>query len=352
MTLKHKLAIFLALLCLVLVGIVALIIPSFSKKEKNQFFMKDLLKYKYKKVERKDYYCPLCGMKVENEVRKRVLSIKVENSSRARPQSGLDKACLVYEFLTEGGITRFNAFYLCEEAEKVGPVRSARFPDLVLLKQYSALFAHCGGSAPVLRVLRGRNGYLDLDQMRYASAYWRVSSRRRPHNLYTSTYKLRELAAKLGYENEGVFPSPFSFKKDTPLTTPNVTYVDIPFSYGSDTRFLYNSEKNKYFRYIKGSPHIDAESGKQLWAKNVVILFTSMQPTGLRDSRGARVYDFKLTGSGKAWFFLDGGFIKGKWEADKSSPPQFFDEEGKKIKFNRGPMWIEVVTTRIKPVVK
>jgi len=352
LTLKHKLVIFLALLCLVLIGLVALIIPSFSKKEKNPFSMKDLLKYRYKKVEKKDYYCPLCGMKVESEVRKRALSIKVENSSKARPQSGLDKACIVYEFLTEGGITRFNAFYLCEEAEKVGPVRSARFPDLVLLKQYNALFAHCGGSAPVLRVLRGKNGYLDLDQMRYESAYWRVSSRRRPHNLYTSTYKLRELATKLGYENEEVFPSPFSFKKDTPLTTPTITYIDVPFSPWSDARFIYSSKENKYFRYIGRKPHIDAESGKQLWAKNVVILFTFMQPTGLRDSRGSRVVDFKLTGSGEAWFFIDGSFIKGKWEADESRPPQFFDGEGKEIKFNRGPIWIEVVPTRIKPVVK
>ncbi len=352
MTLKHKLVIFLALICLVLISLVVLIIPSFSRKERNPLFMKDLLKYRYKKIEKKDYYCPLCGMKVERKVRRRVLSIKVENSSKARPQSGLDKACIIYEFLTEGGITRFNAFYLCKEAEKVGPVRSARFPDLVLLKQYNALFAHCGGSAPVLRVLRGKKGYLDLDQMRYESAYWRVSSRRRPHNLYTSTYKLRELATQLGYENEEVFPSSFSFKKDTPLTTPTVTYIDVPFSPWSDARFIYSSKENIYFRYIGRKPHIEAETGKQLWAKNVVILFTFMQPTGLSDSRGSRVVDFKLTGSGEAWFFIDGNFIKGKWEADESRPPQFFDGEGKKIRFNRGSIWIEVVPTRIKPVVK
>jgi len=352
LSLKHKLVIFLVLFCLVLIGFVALIIPSFSRKERNPSSTRDLLKYKYRKTEKRDYYCPLCGMRVESEVKKKVLSIKVENSSKARPQSGLDKACIVYEFLTEGGITRFNAFYLCKEAEKVGPVRSARFPDLVLLKQYNALFAHCGGSTSVLRILRGRNGYLDLDQMLYASAYWRVSSRRRPHNLYTSTYKLRELAAKLGYEKGEVFPSPFSFKEDTPLATPTVTSIDVPFSPWSDARFIYSSKENKYFRYIGKKPHIDAESGKQLWAKNVVILFTFMQPTGLRDSRGARVYDFKLTGSGKAWFFIDGGFIKGKWKAGKNKPPQFFDEEGKKIKFNRGPIWIEVVPTRITPVVK
>jgi hypothetical protein len=337
---------------LVLIALAIFIISSFSKKGKNLFCGKDLLRYKYKKVEKKNYYCPLCDVKVNEEVKKRVLSVKIENSPKARPQSGLDKACVVYEFLTEGGITRFNAFYLCEEASKVGPVRSARFPDLILLKQYSALFAHCGGSAPVLKSLRSGKGYLDLDQMRYESAYWRVSSRRRPHNLYTSTYKLRELAGKLGYEKEESFAPLFSFKEDNPLTTPTVTYISIPYSPWSNARFVYDSKENRYLRYIGKKPHLDAESGKQLWAKNVIVFFTTMRATGFRDSHGSRVVDFKLTGEGEAWFFIDGGFVKGKWEGDESKPPRFFDEGGNEIKFNRGSIWIEVVPTRIKPVVK
>ncbi|MDP7421928.1 MAG: DUF3048 domain-containing protein, partial [bacterium] len=41
----------------------------------------------------------------------RPISVMVENHAKARPQTGLDKADIVYEVLVEGGITRFMAVY-------------------------------------------------------------------------------------------------------------------------------------------------------------------------------------------------------------------------------------------------
>src|SRR6185312_8758095 len=54
------------------------------------------------------------------------LAVMVENSPDARPQVGLDKADIVYEALAEGGISRFLALYLTQDAEAIGPVRSTR----------------------------------------------------------------------------------------------------------------------------------------------------------------------------------------------------------------------------------
>src|SRR5690348_14900013 len=39
------------------------------------------------------------------------LSVKIENTPEARPQSGLDVADVVYEEVVEGGITRFWAIF-------------------------------------------------------------------------------------------------------------------------------------------------------------------------------------------------------------------------------------------------
>ncbi len=340
---------------LLLVAVLALSLTACSKKKEEVETLKKPVKKekKIKKKAKKKYYCPLCGEEVEQVPKRRVLVVKVENSPAARPQTGLDEACLVYEFLTEGGITRFNAFYLCKDAEEVGPVRSARFPDLTLLKQYDALFAHCGGSVPVLQIIRRRSsGYYDLDQMIHDGPYWRVRSKRKPHNLYTSTLKLRELAQKLGYEGEKFSNPIFAFKKDRPLTTPTATSIDIPFSRWCDSKFVYDAQKNRYLRYIGSTPHKDAKSGEQLWAKNVIIIFTTMSWTNVRDARGTRSPDFKLTGEGEAWFFFDGNWVKGKWKAGASSPPTFFDSQGLAVQFNRGPIWIEVVPPSIRPVIK
>ena len=50
------------------------------------------------------------------------LMIQVENLSAARPQSGLNQAEVVYEYQTEGGISRFSAFYFHLPSGQVGPV--------------------------------------------------------------------------------------------------------------------------------------------------------------------------------------------------------------------------------------
>ncbi|MDI5790611.1 DUF3048 domain-containing protein [Bacillus licheniformis] len=57
-----------------------------------------------------------------------------EQSFKARPQSGLSKADIVIEALSEGPITRLLAIYQSDMPEAVGPVRSAReyFIDLAL----------------------------------------------------------------------------------------------------------------------------------------------------------------------------------------------------------------------------
>jgi hypothetical protein len=57
--------------------------------------------------------CPLTGrLAPRGQVPSRsVLAVKVENLPEARPQSGLDRADIIYEEPVEGGITRFIALF-------------------------------------------------------------------------------------------------------------------------------------------------------------------------------------------------------------------------------------------------
>src|SRR5437899_1393602 len=77
-------------------------------------------------------------------------SVIIENHPDARPQSGLAQAGVVYEANAEGGITRFQAFYLENRPPVVGPVRSLRtyFVDWGL--EFDAPVAHAGGNADAL----------------------------------------------------------------------------------------------------------------------------------------------------------------------------------------------------------
>ena len=66
---------------------------------------------------------PLTGLVAPDveAIRLRPLSVKIENSPQARPQTGLSSADVVYESVAEGGITRFNAIFQSQMPKTVGP---------------------------------------------------------------------------------------------------------------------------------------------------------------------------------------------------------------------------------------
>ncbi len=66
----------------------------------------------------------------------RVLAVKVDNVTAARPQNGLDRADIVYTEQVEAGLSRILAVFASDLPATVGPVRSARESDIELLRQF------------------------------------------------------------------------------------------------------------------------------------------------------------------------------------------------------------------------
>src|SRR5699024_5193607 len=86
-----------------------------------------------------------CSKKNE-EVNHRAVAVMVSNQVQARPQSGLTKADIVYEMLTEGNITRFMAIYHSDKPEVVGPIRSAREYFVDLANDMDAVYIYSGAA--------------------------------------------------------------------------------------------------------------------------------------------------------------------------------------------------------------
>ena len=61
------------------------------------------------------------------------LAFKIDNVGAARPQSGINQADVVYEELVEAGLTRLIAIFQTESPSVVGPIRSARTSDPILI---------------------------------------------------------------------------------------------------------------------------------------------------------------------------------------------------------------------------
>ncbi|MEG2770326.1 MAG: DUF3048 domain-containing protein, partial [Oscillospiraceae bacterium] len=104
---------------------------------------------------------PLTGLKKDSSypngkcpVAVMVNNIKMSNGNDAFPQWGIGSADLIYEMVTEGGITRLMAIFAdYEHMPKVGPVRSARDQHVQMMLPLDALYVHEGASIFAKRML-------------------------------------------------------------------------------------------------------------------------------------------------------------------------------------------------------
>jgi len=290
---------------------------------------------------------PLTGESVSASVAdRRPIAVTIDNiSPDARPQSGLDEASLVFETLAEGGITRFMAVYLEHDAAMIGPVRSTRLYFNAWAESLGVIFGHDGGNVDALQQLPSLPDVYneDNDQIAAGSPFFRISTRAAPHNEYTSTERLRAYAQAHGGSITGVRMSP-PHKDDAPLSArPAQFSLDVQFSYGDyNVSWAYDRQANDYLRSMGGSTHVEGTTGKQLTAKNVIVMFTDETPASDPYTPGA--IHMRTEGTGAATVYEDGVAITGTWSKPSvDAPLQWLDATGNQIKLNRGPTWVEVV---------
>lgn len=293
-------------------------------------------------------YSPLTGLPVANqgEADRPVVGVMIENLyPDARPQSGLSAAGVVYEALAEGGITRFLGIFQEPLPPSFGPVRSLRPYYLDWGLEYNIPVAHAGGSQPALAEI-GPLGMKNIDALVYSGSYFfRTSDRAAPHNLYTNADLLTQLLTKLGFATPPTF-KPVPRKPDAPSKTaaPHPT-IKINFSTSAyAVQYNFDPASDSYGRILGGTPHIDRNTGKQIFVKNVVVIFTPIsygtQPDGKEDVQ------YHLTGSGQGIVFMDGNAAAINWsKASDSAQTQLTDAAGQPVNLNRGNTWYEVVPT-------
>ncbi len=326
--------------------------------------------------------CPLNGVLYSKQQETwwqghRPLGVMIENEIDARPQSGISFADVTYEAVAEGGITRTLNVYYCQDAGIIGPVRSARTYFLDYISEYGdyPLYAHVGGAnTPGLADALGQidtygwTGYNDLNQFSVGfPTYWRDEGRAghpvaTEHTMYSETTKLwkvgetRDLTNvdKNGKSWDTNFV-PYKFKDDAAVSDRgSINSIDIPF-WGYDDYVVdwnYDNASNLYLRTNGGKPHIDRNTGKQLSAKDVVILFETENHAndGYTDNEHLL---YGTTGSGRALIFMNGTEIKGTWSKDsRTSRTILTDSNGNEVTFTRGKLWFEIVAADAQITVK
>jgi hypothetical protein len=270
--------------------------------------------------------CPFTGLPISASAlaQRRPILVQLGNSNPERPQVGLAQADLVFETLAEGGITRFSAIYLCQEAAEIAGVRSGRLIDLQLVPMLRAIFMHVGASAPVQAMFEADPliGPNSLDYFRNHPGYVQHPERRRaPFDVFTSTDAAWAAARAQGIAVPGDPPptlnvSAASLNGGTPIASITIQHHS---SYW--VRWKWNDAESVWERFITNdtnpngdAAHVEATTGRTLTAKNIIIIRATHRQTDIiEDSGGSRSVEVELIGSGEAVFLRDGQMYAGTW---------------------------------------
>jgi hypothetical protein len=256
------------------------------------------------------------------------LSVKIENSPEARPQTGLELADVVFEEVVEGGITRFVVIFNSNVPEAVGPIRSVRDMDPNIVWPLGGVFAYSGGApGPDAHI---RDAPVNpVDESATGTAMYREGSRAAPHNLYGWGQALYDRGGQPA-------PPPPLFRYleagETIVGEP-VLSARVGFQAGYDPTWTYDPATNTWLRSYGFQPFLTA-SGVQVAPVNVVVQFIHYRAWS----------DGVTVGGGDVWVFSGGQLVRGKWL--RGAPEEttlFVDGAGNPIELTPGPTWVELV---------
>ncbi|HLO12812.1 MAG TPA: DUF3048 domain-containing protein [Pseudoneobacillus sp.] len=285
---------------------------------------------------------PLTGMGSDVPVDTRAVAVMINNHPKARPQSGLPKADMVFELLAEGDITRFLAVFQSEKPDRIGPVRSARDYYIELAKGLKSIYIAHGYSPEAKQMLE--SGFIDnLNGMKYdGSLFKRASFRKAPHNSYITYENIVKGAEKNKYSMKGA-PTPYQFYTKAELDNlQGKPAKSIMVSYFSshlfNVMFDYDEAIGKYKRFSNGQLTIDYDSKERVLLDNILIL--EMEHTFI-DTYGRR--SINLTSGGKGYLVQKGKWNEITWKNVDGQIVPF--QNGVEAKLVPGKTWINVIPT-------
>jgi len=268
----------------------------------------------------------------EREVIKRVepVMVVVDNYSAARPQSGLQEASVVYEFLVEGGVTRFLAVYdrLFAQDVVVGPIRSMRPHLAAQAREHGEIVAHSGYSFRTKELIRS----LGIKEITSSTHLFRDSTRRAPHNLYTSTERLAGARGTSAMQTETVAESRL------PDGYELASSVEINYNSQNMIGYQYDAERGVYLRFINGNAHQDRESGEQYSAYRVIV-----RSARYLNVPGTELVEIDLTGTGKGWLYQAGRKYEIRWEKSDGRT-RYFYQDGTELDLRFNNTWIQLIS--------
>ncbi len=258
--------------------------------------------------------------------------VKIDNSSKARPQAGVALADIVIEQEVEGGVTRLAAIFHTNDAT-VGPIRSARSTDVSFISALGdPAFVYSGANQITDDVILSSSEVQNFSASRNGG-FWRESSRRAPSNVFADVNS---------FNNTGSSPPAWFHYRASGVASPGTPTTSVNVRFGG-SRAAWSWDGATWLRSQNGSAHV-ADTGQRVTAANVIVAEVPSFDTGLRDSGGGVIPEFVWAGAGAVTVFTDGKRIDGQWVRPRLVDPAVLQAaDGSIIELTPGVTWVELV---------
>jgi Protein of unknown function (DUF3048) N-terminal domain/Protein of unknown function (DUF3048) C-terminal domain len=288
------------------------------------------------------YFWPLTGLPAASASTTPALSIKIDNAPAARPQSGLDRADIVFECLVEGGLSRFLAVYQSHAAPLIGPIRSARPVDGALLRAlHGGIFAYSGAANGEIAPAKAYSTSYLLSNDYDSIPFHRIQSRSAPENVYASTGSLRAEAGR----HSGRLQTPPSLFTYGPASAGARPATGVTLTIGGQSTAVWKRKGAEYLRWEDGTPHL-LDSGVQVQARNVVLIHVQVTGSGITDAAGNEDPFVLAYGAGAIEVLRDGVVERGHWSRPTVAAPfRFTSDHGGALTLTPGQTWVELIPT-------
>lgn len=268
-----------------------------------------------------------------------ILVVKIDDTSMAHPQIGLEDADLVYIEQVEGGSTRLAAVFSSKIPTRIGPIRSARISDVELLAQYGRVgFAYSGAQKKMLPIIAAANLH-DLGAQKNSSTIFTTDpTRMQPYAMVLRADLLLELANTRGLEFAHSKNMGWKFGKEP---GDGVAIRSAQVSWPASSYDVHWSKKeNRWLLDFRKEPNI-AESGTRLGASTFVIQLVSITDSIYKDKNGGITPLSSTVGSGSGYILRNGKSIKATWSRPTAEEgTRWLGMAGKEITFEKGQIWV------------
>ncbi|MFH0831019.1 MAG: DUF3048 domain-containing protein [Parcubacteria group bacterium] len=272
----------------------------------------------------------------------RALGVMIAGDPITRPQSGIGQADIVVEMEAAPGITRLLAIFQSVLPKEIGSIRSARNDYIDLAAGFDAVLVHWGGEKRALERLAASDT-AEVDQFANGDLFYRKLNVPAPHNGFTSGDYLEEGLERYDYERAPKFDA-WEFSQDAPLAErPAGGTLELTYGSGDfDVTYEYDQASNSYQRHQGGAPHTDANTGKMVQPKNVLVLRANYF---VYSSAGAYL-QFDIAKGGECSLYQNGQELDCKWQKGQDESDPIVLKEGKtgrKLPLVAGQTWIQVM---------